>query len=159
MQVLVACVQINSVESKRMDTTIMLIGVVVIFFICQLPALVSRAIWAFEVNPRASFTRISLYTLNEFANFLIVLNSSINIVPYYFFGHRFRREFLSLFCWFLFKRRESQTSLFTWSFSRRDSCLVENGWRHWKMTSSKKCWQNCKGFNRVTLQIFTLQWY
>lgn len=89
--------EINVAEKKRNDTTIMLIGVVVTFFICQMPALVSRTIWAFEQNP-TNFKRMPLYTLNEVGNFLIVLNSSINIVPYYFFGRRFRRQFWYLFC-------------------------------------------------------------
>ena len=89
--------EINAAEKKRNDTTVMLIGVVVTFFICQMPALVSRTVWAFEQNPTA-FKRMRLYTLNEVGNFLIVLNSSINIVPYYFFGRRFRRAFWNLFC-------------------------------------------------------------
>ena len=89
--------EINVAEKKRNDTTIMLISVVVVFFICQTPALVSRAIWAFESNPDA-FKGMGLYTLNEVGNFLIILNSSINFVPYYFFGKRFRKEFIKIFC-------------------------------------------------------------
>ena len=89
--------EINVAEKKRNDTTIMLISVVVVFFICQTPALVSRTIWAFESDPDA-FKRIPLYSLNEIGNFLIILNSSINFVPYYFFGKRFRKEFIKIFC-------------------------------------------------------------
>ena len=84
--------------ARRIDTTVMLIGVVIIFIICQFPALVSRTIWAFADDPSRAFTDLPLYTLNEFANFLILLNSSVNIIPYYFFGRRFRRQFLALFC-------------------------------------------------------------
>lgn len=89
--------EINAADRKRNDTTVMLIGVVAVFFICQMPALVSRAIWAFEHDPKA-FKRLPLYTLNEIGNFLIVLNSAINIMPYYFFGRKFRKEFWRLFC-------------------------------------------------------------
>jgi len=84
--------------ARRIDTTVMLIGVVIIFIVCQFPALVSRTIWAFADNPSRAFTDLPLYTLNETANFLVLLNSSVNIVPYYFFGRRFRRQFLELFC-------------------------------------------------------------
>jgi len=84
--------------SRRIDTTVMLIGVVIIFIVCQFPALVSRTIWAFADDPSRAFTDLPLYTLNETANFLVLLNSSVNIVPYYFFGRRFRRQFLALFC-------------------------------------------------------------
>ncbi|XP_074646278.1 FMRFamide receptor-like [Tubulanus polymorphus] len=86
--------EICAAERKRNDTTIMLIGVIVIFFICQVPALVSRMLWAF--NPDLSST--PLYILNEVCNFLVILNSAINIVPYYFFGKRFRKQFWKLFC-------------------------------------------------------------
>ena len=84
--------------SRRIDTTVMLIGVVIIFIVCQFPALVSRTIWAFADDPSRAFTDLPLYTLNETANFLVLLNSSVNIIPYYFFGRRFRRQFLALFC-------------------------------------------------------------
>jgi hypothetical protein len=36
-------------KDKRADTTVMLIGVVIIFFVCQMPALVSRIAWATQV--------------------------------------------------------------------------------------------------------------
>jgi len=84
--------------SRRIDTTVMLIGVVIIFIVCQFPALVSRIIWAFADNSSRAFSDLPLYALNETANFLVLLNSSVNIVPYYFFGRRFRRQFLALFC-------------------------------------------------------------
>jgi len=88
----------SSPVSKRIDTTVMLIGVVIIFIVCQFPALVSRTMWAFEEEPSTAFTKLPMYTLNEVANFLVLLNSSVNIIPYYFFGRRFRRQFLELFC-------------------------------------------------------------
>ena len=89
--------EIAAADKKRNDTTIMLISVVVVFFICQMPALVSRTIWAVDED-QAILRSLSLYILNELANFMLVLNSSINIVPYYFFGKKFRREFWKVFC-------------------------------------------------------------
>jgi hypothetical protein len=114
--------EINSAERKRNDTTIMLISVVVVFFICQMPALVSRTIWAFEDDPN-TFRRLHLYVLNEAGNFLIILNSSINIVPYYFFGQRFRRQFWRIFCRCLLRYKRFQTLTATYSMSEhhRDS--------------------------------------
>ena len=106
--------EINVAERKRNDTTVMLISVVVVFFICQMPALVSRMIWAFEDDP-ATFTKLHLYALNEACNFLVILNSAINIVPYYFFGRRFRKQFWRLFCRCLLKYKRFQT--LTRSFS------------------------------------------
>ena len=122
--------EINAAEKKRNDTTVMLIGVVVTFFICQMPALVSRTIWAFEQNPTA-FKRMRLYTLNEVGNFLIVLNSSINIVPYYFFGRRFRRQFWNLFCHCLLEYKKFR------KLSRSFSQTVVDGQRRPSEASNK----------------------
>ena len=83
-------------ERKRNDTTIMLIGVVVIFFMCQTPAVASHVIWAFYSD--VYLQKLPMYVLNEISNFLVTLNSAINIVPYYFFGRRFREEFCRFFC-------------------------------------------------------------
>lgn len=115
--------ELNSTEKNRVDTTVMLIGVVIIFFICQLPALVSRTIWGFFREGAQAFTDVSLYTLNETASFLVVLNSSINIVPYYFFGRRFRKQFLALFCRCVVAgpAKQRRSNVFKSSGSRRDS--------------------------------------
>lgn len=78
------------------DTTVMLIGVIFVFFVCQTPALVSRVIWAFVSDPR-TFRDLRLYALNEAGNFLVSLNSAVNVIPYYLFGRRFRRQTYRLF--------------------------------------------------------------
>ncbi|XP_062600886.1 FMRFamide receptor-like [Saccostrea cucullata] len=95
---------INAKERRRNDTTIMLIGVVVIFLICQGPALISRMIWAFDYQK--AFVSAPWYTFNEVSNFLVILNSAINIVPYYFFGKRFRNQFWKIFCKCFFTKEE-----------------------------------------------------
>ena len=46
--------QLNPGERKRTDTTIMLISVVLLFFVCQTPALVSRVLWAYQ-DPSQAF--------------------------------------------------------------------------------------------------------
>ncbi|CAH1784138.1 unnamed protein product [Owenia fusiformis] len=121
--------QLNIQEKKRNDTTVMLIGVVVIFFICQVPALISRMVYAFHSSLS---WRTSGYALNEVANFLVVLNSAINIVPYYFFGKKFRREFWRTFCIHICTqetlRRFSKTltySLAEGALTRRESVWSE----------------------------------
>lgn len=95
---------INAREKRRNDTTIMLIGVVVIFLTCQGPALISRMIWAFDYQK--AFVSTPWYTFNEVSNFLVILNSAINIVPYYFFGKRFRNQFWKIFCKCFFTKEE-----------------------------------------------------
>lgn len=106
--------EINSKEKRRNDTTVMLIGVVVIFFICQVPALIARMIYALDTKASLSD---SLHIFNEVSNFLVIMNSAINIVPYYFFGHKFRREFWSIFCCCILTKDEMRQFARTMSFS------------------------------------------
>lgn len=123
---------LNAKERHRNNTTIMLIGVVIIFLICQGPALASRMVYAFK--PVGLINKAD-FTLNEVANFLVILNSAINIVPYYFFGRKFRTEFWRLFCACFYDRDE--LSRMTRSFS-----LSVDPQRKWSIASN-----NCEMAN------------
>lgn len=92
----------------------MLIGVIVIFLICQGPALVSRIMYAFR--PMSASTKPG-FTLNEVGNFFVLLNSAINIVPYYLFGRKFRNEFWRLFCACCFDKDELRRIIRSYSLS------------------------------------------
>ncbi|XP_046584922.1 FMRFamide receptor-like [Haliotis rubra] len=109
--------EINVREKRRNDTTIMLIGVVVVFLICQGPALVSRMMWAFSSLAKLDS---QYHTLSEVANFLVIMNSAINIVPYYFFGKKFRKEFWRLFCSCVFNKEELRKMTRSFSISVAD---------------------------------------
>ncbi|XP_018655290.1 putative g-protein coupled receptor fragment [Schistosoma mansoni] len=82
-------------EYRRQDTNIMLIGVIIIFFICQLPAAVSHIAWGLITIE--SSKKMSWFLLNEIGNLLIIVNSAINLLPYYIFSRRFRRHFIRTF--------------------------------------------------------------
>lgn len=83
-------------EARRHETDVMLIGVIVIFFICQIPAAISHISWA--VIPPEETQKSFWFLLNEVGNLLIVINSAINLIPYYIFSRRFRRQFTQMFC-------------------------------------------------------------
>ncbi|XP_076468964.1 FMRFamide receptor-like [Babylonia areolata] len=131
--------ELNAREKHRNDTTVMLIGVIILFLICQGPALVSRMIYAFKPMDRIS---LADFTLNEVANFLVILNSAINIVPYYFFGNKFRKEFWTLFCSCLFDRDELRRLV------RSNSMSVDPG-RRWSVASNVYELNGCGGYLRT----------
>lgn len=106
---------INAKDKKRNDTTVMLIGVIIIFLVCQGPALISRMVYAIDFDKATG--SMTFHKINEAGNFLIIVNSAINIVPYYFFGKRFRREFRRLFCKCLLTQKERRHMKRTLSFS------------------------------------------
>ncbi|CAH8542410.1 unnamed protein product [Dicrocoelium dendriticum] len=82
--------------TRRHDTDIMLIGVIIVFIVCQIPAAISHFSWS--LIPLKDTKKLSWYLLNEIGNLLIVVNSAINLVLYYLFSRKFRRHFLQLFC-------------------------------------------------------------
>ncbi|KAF8562340.1 hypothetical protein P879_05219 [Paragonimus westermani] len=82
--------------SRRHDTDVMLIGVIVVFLICQTPAAISHFSWG--LIPLDDTKKMPWYLLNEIGNLLVVINSGINLVLYYLFSRRFRRHFIQLFC-------------------------------------------------------------
>lgn len=106
---------INAKEKKRNDTTVMLIGVIVIFLVCQGPALISRMVYAIDFDKATG--SMTFHKINEAGNFLIIVNSAVNIVPYYFFGKRFRREFWRLFCMCCLSQQELRKMKRSLSFS------------------------------------------
>lgn len=118
---------INVKEKRRNDTTIMLIGVIVIFLICEGPALISRMIYA--LNYENSIKSTFYNTYSEVSNLLVTLNSAINIVPYYFFGKKFRQQFWRVFCSCVLTKEEIRkiTRSLSVSMDRRFSNAGPNG--------------------------------
>lgn len=116
---------INAKEKRRNDTTIMLIGVILIFLLCQGPALISRMVYAIDFN--LATTSMTFHKINECGNFLIIVNSAINIVPYYFFGKRFRKEFWRLFCKCFLTHQELRKMSRNLSFSVDNKRRVSQG--------------------------------
>lgn len=83
------------VKSKSRALTLTLFGVVAIFFICHLPAAITKFIYV--LYPKVEFESFLASLFLDFSNFLIMLNSSINFLLYIVFGpERFRREFSTL---------------------------------------------------------------
>lgn len=76
---------------RNLEVTRLCIGVVVVYIICELPAVVCEII---------SYTggRDLVFILRPLTNMLVCLNSGVNFYIYVFLGKRFRRQFLALVC-------------------------------------------------------------
>lgn len=132
---------LNPTEKHRNDTTIMLIGVIVIFLICQGPALVSRMVYA--LKPAATSTNAG-FTLNEVGNFFVLLNSAINIVPYYLFGRKFRSEFWRLFCKCFFDKDELTRIVKSYSVS-----MDQRRMSQYNVMEMNGVFNSSQGFNAI----------
>lgn len=85
----------NVRQCRENNVTIMLVSVVVVFMICQVPALVYNI--AYSVNV-AQTSSLSWEILSIVRNFLVTFNSSINFILYCAFGQKFRCIFIKTFC-------------------------------------------------------------
>ncbi|XP_071451861.1 FMRFamide receptor [Hetaerina americana] len=82
--------RLSRLQKKEIGLATMLLIVVVVFFLCNLLALVN--------NVLESFSGIIVDQLVKTSNLLVTVNSSVNFIIYVTFGERFRRLFLKMFC-------------------------------------------------------------
>ncbi len=79
---------------RNKSLTLTLFGVVAIFFICHLPAAITKI--TYVLFPKVEFEKNSVFAsvFLDISNFLIMLNSSINFLLYIVLGpSKFREEF------------------------------------------------------------------
>ena len=87
-------------QREQQRITIMLIGVVLVFLLCQMPqAIQNLYITYLQVTDNLTNSRRMILTItaNVF-NLLVMLNSSANFLLYSFFSMKFRRTFKRIFC-------------------------------------------------------------
>lgn len=79
----------------RNDVTFMLVGLIIIFFLCQAPSAILRIITFKNLN--VIFQDLYQSSL-DVSNFLVVCNSTVNCILYVMLGKKFRAEFFKTFC-------------------------------------------------------------
>lgn len=82
--------RLSRLQKKEIGLATMLFCVVVVFFFCNILALV--------VNVLESFHGMIIDQLVKTSNLLVTINSSVNFVIYVIYGEKFKRLFLKLFC-------------------------------------------------------------
>ena len=85
----------NIEKHLRNDVTLMLVGLIVVFFICQAPSTILRLITFKNLK---MFFKPSYQSTLDISNFLVVFNSTLNCILYVMLGKKFRLEFLKTFC-------------------------------------------------------------
>lgn len=81
-------------KTLRNDVTIMLIGLIFVFLICQSPSTVLRLI---TFKNLSIYFKPAYYSSLDVSNFLIVTNSTLNCLMYVMLGKKFRKEFIKTF--------------------------------------------------------------
>lgn len=86
----------NVRQSRENNVTLMLVSVVVVFMICQVPALIYNMAYAIDTKTVAE--KYAWRIVSILRNYLVTLNSAINFMLYCAFGQKFRRIFIRTFC-------------------------------------------------------------
>merc|ERR1719270_3165614 len=81
--------QLTRLQQKEVGLATMLMVVVLVFFICNILALVVNILEVLGIEHIG---------VNNISNLLVTLNSSVNFIIYCIFGDKFKRIFLRLFC-------------------------------------------------------------
>ena len=76
-------------EQKEISLATMLLVVVIVFFMCNVLALVSNILEIMEYQ---------ISQVTNLSNFLVTVNSSVNFIIYCIFNDKFKRIFCKLFC-------------------------------------------------------------
>ncbi|XP_059616844.1 FMRFamide receptor-like [Phlebotomus argentipes] len=82
--------RLSRTEKREIGLATMLICVVIVFFLCNVLAMINNIMEAF-------YATTNDYLVNA-SNLLVTINSSVNFIIYVIFGEKFKRIFLTLFC-------------------------------------------------------------
>lgn len=82
--------KLSRLQKKEIGLATMLLCVVVVFFICNILALIANVLEAFY--------GLIVDKMVKTSNLLVTINSSVNFIIYVIFGEKFKRLFFKLFC-------------------------------------------------------------
>lgn len=86
----------NVRQSRENNVTIMLVSIIIVFIICQIPALIYNLAWSIDIDTVQ--TQCGWNVLSIFRNFMVTLNSCVNFILYCALGQRFRHTCIRSFC-------------------------------------------------------------
>ena len=90
-------------QQQDNNVTLVLIIVVLVFIICQSPALINRVMWSLYEDTKRTCPGFQYY-FSRLSNLLVVANSSVNFFIYYLFNLRFRQVLSQTVCALPFRK-------------------------------------------------------
>ncbi|KAK6178911.1 hypothetical protein SNE40_011392 [Patella caerulea] len=107
-------IDMNVRQSRENNVTIMLVSVVIVFMMCQVPALIYNMAYAIDIE--ATRSMFGWKILSSIRNFLVTFNSAINFMLYCALGQKFRRTFVRTFCSCISYREKNNLHSFTHNY-------------------------------------------
>ena len=104
-------------QKQDNNVTFVLIIVVLVFTICQTPALINQILWNVLPDNSRHCGGLQFY-FRPLSNLMVILNSSVNFIIYYLFNKRFKSVVEQHLCWSCMMNNEN---------GQRHSLVKNNG--------------------------------
>lgn len=88
---------LNLRQQQDNNITFVLIVVVIVFTVCQTPALANQILWSALARPSRACGGFQFY-FSRISNLLVIFNSSVNFFIYFAFNTRFREILVHMVC-------------------------------------------------------------
>src|SRR6218665_1965562 len=88
---------LNLRQQQDNNITFVLIIVVIVFTVCQTPALANQILWSALDRPSRACGGFQFY-FSRIRNLLVILNSAVNFFIYFIFNTRFRQILMHMVC-------------------------------------------------------------
>lgn len=121
---------LTRLQKKEIGLATMLMVVVVVFFVCNLLALVVNILEVLNIN---------IMALNNTSNLLVTFNSSVNLVIYCIFGEKFKRIFLHMFCPRCLQRQLADQRPFVTRYPQNQTTMIANTTRRQNNLKAANC--------------------
>lgn len=87
-------------KSEHRSVTTVVVSVAIVFFTCNLLAMMSQLIWSIHQCFQGDLAYLDYYRryMAHVSNVMVTLNSTVNFVIYCVFSKKFRDKFCSIYC-------------------------------------------------------------
>ena len=120
------CGSLKSTDNKN-ETTVMVVGVVIVLIVCQLPLLVYLIIDSISIVAPSIYKHNHLYIFQNITyhvvSVMVVMNCSVNFIIYILTSKRFREQ-LHKMCKWIPKKQNTGAALRVATISQQSECIT-----------------------------------
>ncbi|KAK0054570.1 FMRFamide receptor [Biomphalaria pfeifferi] len=145
----------NVKQSRENNVTIMLVSVVMVFIVCQVPALIYNIAYSISMNRVTE--SVSWSILSNIRNNLVTLNSAINFILYCALGQKFRRTFVRSLCPCLMRRLPGRFQSFSFHHNIDTQNKSSNNGNCYPKVGYKQCRADAPSEQDVALDMKVLR--
>ncbi|KAH9499279.1 hypothetical protein Btru_003600 [Bulinus truncatus] len=145
----------NVKQSRENNVTIMLVSVVMVFIVCQVPALIYNI--AYGIDNDKVIHSVGWIILSNCRNNLVTLNSAVNFILYCALGQKFRRTFVRSLCPCLMRRMPGRFQSFSFHHNMDAQQKTCNNGNTYPKVGYKQCRVDAPSEHDVALDMKVLR--